>query len=113
MPAGDRAIPPSASVGELLDRAAARLARARLHYGHGTDNPRDDAAALVFHALGLGHETAPASYAFAVSMADAARAMALVERRARERLPSAYLTGISWFAGHPIRVSRAVRGAGL
>jgi ribosomal protein L3 glutamine methyltransferase len=94
-----------ANVGELLDRATDRLARARLHYGHGTDNARDDAAALVFHALGLAHETAPASYRLPVTEQGAARALALVERRARERLPSAYLTGISWFAGHPIRVT--------
>jgi len=108
MPAPDHLNRSTTSVGELLDRAAGRLARARLHYGHGTDNPRDDAAALVFHALGLAHESAPCSYANPVSPADAARAMSLVERRARERLPSAYLTGISWFAGHPIRVTRDV-----
>jgi ribosomal protein L3 glutamine methyltransferase len=99
---------PFATVGELLDWATARLAAARLHYGHGTDNPRDDAAALVFHALGLEHASAPASYGWPVPPRGAARAQRLVERRIRERLPSAYLTGISWFAGHPIRVTRAV-----
>jgi ribosomal protein L3 glutamine methyltransferase len=99
---------PIANVGELLERATARLERARLHYGHGTDNPRDDAAALVFHALGLAHESAPASYRMPVSARGAARALALVERRARERVPSAYLTGVSWFAGHAIRVTRDV-----
>lgn len=108
MPGGNRAESSFASVGELLEQAAKKLAGARLHYGHGTDNPRDDAAALVFHALGFAHESAPASYARRVSNADAARAMALVERRARERLPSAYLTGITWFAGHPIHVTRDV-----
>jgi ribosomal protein L3 glutamine methyltransferase len=94
-----------ADVGGLLDLATERLARARLHYGHGTGNPRDDAAALVFHALGLAHESAPASYRLPVTEQAAARALALVERRVRERCPSAYLTGISWFAGHPIRVT--------
>ena len=108
MPAGEHVNHSFANVGELLDHAAARLARARLHYGHGTDNARDDAAALVFHALGLEHQSAPTSYGYPVSKAGAARAMALVERRVRERLPSAYLTGISWFAGHPIRVTRDV-----
>jgi ribosomal protein L3 glutamine methyltransferase len=96
---------PFASVGELLGWATARLAKARLHYGHGTDNPRDEAAALVFHALGLAHESAPASYRLPVTAQRAARARALVERRIRERVPSAYLTGITWFAGHPIRVT--------
>ena len=95
----------SANVGDLLDWATLRLTRARLHYGHGTDNPRDDAAALVFHALGLAHESAPASYRLPVTVAGAARARALVVRRIEERLPSAYLTGVSWFAGHEIRVT--------
>jgi len=95
-------------VGELLDRATRRLQRARLHYGHGTDNPRDEAAALVFHALGLRHDSAPASYGRPVSARAAARAAALVERRIDERLPSAYLTGVTWFAGHEIRVTADV-----
>jgi ribosomal protein L3 glutamine methyltransferase len=93
------------TVGALLDWAGRRLARARLHYGHGTDNPRDDAAALVFHALGLAHESAPQSYRLPVSAKDARRARSLVERRIAERLPSAYLTGVSWFAGQEIRVT--------
>ena len=96
---------PRADVGTLLDRAAARLAKARLHYGHGTDNPRDDAAALVFHALGLDHASAPGSYRLPVTARDEKRVDALVERRIAERLPSAYLTGVSWFAGHEIRVT--------
>jgi ribosomal protein L3 glutamine methyltransferase len=98
-------VAPPLNVGTLLDRAAARLANARLHYGHGTDNPRDDAAALVFHALGLAHGSAPASYRLPVSARDGSRVDALLERRIRERLPSAYLTGVSWFAGHEIRVT--------
>jgi len=93
------------SVGALLDWASRRLARARLHYGHGTDNPRDDAAALIFHALGLPHDSAPQSYRLPVSAPDTARARELVERRIAKRLPSAYLTGISWFAGHEFRVT--------
>jgi ribosomal protein L3 glutamine methyltransferase len=93
------------TVGELLDRATRRLARARLHYGHGTGNARDEAAALVFHALGLAHGSAPACYARPVSAAGAARAAALVERRIALRVPSAYLTGVTWFAGHEIRVT--------
>lgn len=93
------------NVGELLDQAARRLRRAGLHYGHGTGNARDDAAALVFHALGLAHSSAPASYVRPVSARGIARAAKLVERRIDERVPSAYLTGVTWFAGHEIRVT--------
>jgi ribosomal protein L3 glutamine methyltransferase len=95
----------AATVGAILNRATSRLAKARLHYGHGTDNARDEAAALVFHALGLAHQSAPASYRLPVSASDAARVDALLDRRIRERLPSAYLTGVSWFAGHEILVT--------
>lgn len=95
-------------VGELLDWAARRLERARLHYGHGTASARDEAAALVFHALGLAHESAPACYTLAVAPAAGRRAAALVERRIARRVPSAYLTGRTWFAGHEIRVTPAV-----
>jgi len=93
------------NVGDLLDQATRRLKRARLHYGHGTGNARDDAAALVFHALGLAHSSAPASYARPVSARGVARAEQLVGRRIEERMPSAYLTGVTWFAGHEIRVT--------
>ena len=93
------------NVGELLDHATRRLRRARLHYGHGTGNARDEAAALVFHALGLAHSSAPASYVRPVSVRAVARAEKLVARRIEERLPSAYLTGVTWFAGHEIHVT--------
>lgn len=96
------------NVGELLDWAARRLQRARLHYGHGTGNAADDAAALVFHALGLAHDSAPASYRRPVDARAARRAERLILRRIAERVPSAYLTGVTWFAGHEIRVTRDV-----
>ncbi|MEX2151603.1 MAG: 50S ribosomal protein L3 N(5)-glutamine methyltransferase [Steroidobacteraceae bacterium] len=93
------------TVGELLDRTARRLDRARLHYGHGTGNARDDAAALVFHALGLAHASAPASYRLTLPPEAEAAVETLVRRRIAKRIPSAYLTGVTWFAGHEIRVT--------
>jgi ribosomal protein L3 glutamine methyltransferase len=85
--------------------AARRLSRARLHYGHGTDNPLDEAGALVFHSLGLSHEEAARAYGWPVTPAGVARSVDLVDRRVRERVPSAYLTGRTWFAGHEIEVT--------
>ncbi len=102
---GSRAVRRFGTVGELLDWATARLAAAGLHYGHGTGGPRDEAAALVFHALGLSHGDAPAAYARRVPERGANSARRLVEERIRRRVPSAYLTGVTWFAGHEIRVT--------
>ena len=35
------------TLGELIRKTERRLGAARLHYGHGTDNPHDEAAWLV------------------------------------------------------------------
>lgn len=105
MPSGQRRAVNATTVRQLLNWASRQLARARLHYGHGTCGPDDEAAALVFHALGLAHDSAPASYALPVTAQGAARARELVRRRIAERIPSAYLTGVTWFAGHEIRVT--------
>src|SRR5262249_18691939 len=43
----------SLTVGALIARGARQLRRARVFFGHGTDNARDEAASLVLHALRL------------------------------------------------------------
>lgn len=96
------------TVGALIERGSRRLGRARVFFGHGTDNARDEAAALILHALGLPHDAGAAHYRRRVSVAAAARAMALIGRRIRERIPAAYLTGVSGFAGLRFRVDARV-----
>lgn len=95
-------------VATLISDTARRLDRARLCYGHGTDNAFDEAAALVFHAAGYAHDEAPAAYRWPVTAARRRRLEALVRRRIDERIPAAYLTGRVWFAGHEIRVDPRV-----
>ena len=97
-----------ATVGELIERGARRLRRARVFFGHGTDNARDEAAALVLHALKLPPQGGRACYRRRVSAAAQQAVQALLRRRIKERLPAAYLTGISFFAGLPFRVDARV-----
>jgi ribosomal protein L3 glutamine methyltransferase len=96
------------TVAVLIGRGARRLSRARVFFGHGTDNARDEAAALILHALGLPHDATAAHYRRRVSAAAAARAMGLISRRIKERIPAAYLTGVSGFAGLRFRVDARV-----
>ena len=93
---------------QLIERGARRLRRARVFFGHGTDNARDDSAALVLHALNLPHDARPSVYRRRVSDAARRRAEQLLDRRIDERIPAVYLTGVTWFAGLPIQVDPRV-----
>ncbi len=96
------------TVEQAIGWAAGVLESFELCYGHGTDNPFDEAAALVFHAGGYAHEDAATVYPSVLPPAAAATLVALLERRVNERLPSAYLTGRTWFAGLEMRCGPGV-----
>jgi ribosomal protein L3 glutamine methyltransferase len=95
-------------VEQLIRRTAERFAAARLDYGHGTDNPVDEAAWLVFASLGLSHDDAPAAYARPVTANERAEVEALATRRIREHVPVAYLVNEAWFAGMRFYVDERV-----
>jgi ribosomal protein L3 glutamine methyltransferase len=95
-------------VAQLLGRAQRRLQRARLHYGHGTDNARDDAAALVWHALQLPLVPSARQLARPATTAQLRRLGQLLHRRIRERVPAVYLTQRCWFAGLEMHVDKRV-----
>jgi ribosomal protein L3 glutamine methyltransferase len=96
------------SVAALLRRSTRRLARAGLHFGHGTDNARDDAAALIWHVLRLQPAPAAAALSRLVPARAQARIEALLQRRMVERIPVVYLTHRCWFAGLPMYVDERV-----
>lgn len=87
---------------ELIARTAKRLAAARLHYGHGTDNPRDEAAFLVLRSLKFPFD------ADLDADVDPKRVDHLLERRIKERIPVAYLLNEAWLHGVPFYVDRRV-----
>lgn len=92
----------------LLAAGARQLARAQLHYGHGTAEPGDDAQALLCHALGCDPPLSAARLRRAVSAGQAQHYRELLRRRCRERVPAVYLTRRTWFAGLPIYVDERV-----
>jgi ribosomal protein L3 glutamine methyltransferase len=93
------------TLGELLEQTERRLRRARLHYGHGTDNPRDEAAYLVLRGLGLPFE---APLQRQVGTDGKKRVESLIRKRIRDRIPVAYLLHEAWLAGLPFYVDRRV-----
>jgi ribosomal protein L3 glutamine methyltransferase len=100
--------PINPTVRALLERGTRRLARARLHFGHGTESARDDAAALLWHVMRLAPPAPPAVYRRRVSPRAQRMFEALLQRRIRERMPAVYLTQRCWFAGLPMYVDRRV-----
>ena len=93
---------------ELIEASRQRLERADLFYGHGTDNPEDDAIFLVLHGLGLNYDASETELSANVSPVAHNEVEALIERRISERLPSAYLTRRMWFAGLEFYVDERV-----
>jgi ribosomal protein L3 glutamine methyltransferase len=102
------ATPAKLTVRKLIERGARRLDRARVFFGHGTDNAWDDAAALVWHALRLSEKPTPRTYEKEISLKGRLSVEALIERRIQERIPAVYLTGKTWFAGLPFNVDPRV-----
>lgn len=83
----------------LLREIARRFTQAKLHYGHGTHNAREEAAWLISSQLGylLDEEIAPRLQK---------RIEALAARRIRERAPLAYLLKEAWLGEHAFYVDR-------
>ena len=96
------------SVADLIARCTQALERSDVCFGHGTDNARDEAAALVFHVLGLDHADALRAYGLPVLEAGQQGVAAMLEARISTRQPLPYLTGEAWFAGLPFHVDERV-----
>jgi ribosomal protein L3 glutamine methyltransferase len=89
----------------LLEQAADNFAAADLYFGHGTDNPWDEAVALALHALELGWDADASILEWMLSEEEVRRIVSLCERRISERFPAAYITGKALFAGLEFRVT--------
>jgi ribosomal protein L3 glutamine methyltransferase len=95
------------TVGAAIERCSRAMRRARLHFGHGTDNARDEAAELVFFVAGIDHAEGGA-YGRLLTARRHARIEELLRRRIEERIPLAYLTHRAFFAGLELYVDERV-----
>ena len=101
-------LPGTPTVADLIRHGAARFERAGLAFGHGTDSAIDEAAALVFHGLGLEHAEAESAYALQPRADEVQRVLSLFTQRIERRVPAAYLMGRMWFAGLEFEVDARV-----
>jgi ribosomal protein L3 glutamine methyltransferase len=96
------------TVGAAIERCARAMRRARVHFGHGTDNARDEAAELVFFAAGLSHGRGSTVYGDSLTARARARIDTLLRGRIERRVPLAYLTHRAFFAGLEFYVDERV-----
>ena len=104
----DDVLPHLRTIRDLIRWGASRMNEAGLHFGHGTDNAIDEAAALVLHALHLPPDLHAEYFQSRVTPPEQRAALDLLERRIVERKPAAYLTQRAWFMGLPFHVDERV-----
>jgi ribosomal protein L3 glutamine methyltransferase len=94
------------TVADVFHDTVRRLVLARLHYGHGTHNARDEAAYLVLHALRLPIDSLAPYAERRLSAVELRRLRALVDERIGRRVPASYLTHEAWLGDFSFYVDR-------
>ncbi len=87
------------TIQDYMQQVAQRLDSAGLCYGHGTDNPIDEAFYLIYGLLGLDFNDELAAQR-ELTGAEAMKIEAALVCRIEEQIPTAYLVGRAWFAGY-------------
>lgn len=92
----NRSKPSLASLGSAVEFAERTFLDANLYFGHGTETAFDEAVYLVLHTLGLPLDDLTGVRERKLSAAESTAIERIVERRAIERVPAAYLTHEAW-----------------
>lgn len=96
------------TIRDYLRWAISQMQQAGVYYGHGTDNPLDEALALIFPILGIPRQAEQLCLDARLTLVERRQLIAAIERRVVERIPVPYITGEAWFAGLAFQVSPAV-----
>lgn len=92
----------------MLRWTVSRFNAANIFYGHGTDNPWDEAVQLVFPSLFLPLDIPEDIRSSRLTSSERHRIVERVIRRVNERIPVAYLTNKAWFCGMEYYVDERV-----
>lgn len=95
----DEAVTELQTIEDMLRWSVSRFNDAGIYYGHGTDNPWDEAVALVLHCLHLPLELGNEVRRARLTSSEKHKIAEMVIRRVRDRTPVPYLTNSAWFAG--------------
>lgn len=89
------------TVCDLVRHGDSQLAKAKVSFGHGTDNGFDEACVLLRHVLHLPYDLDLTLHYWQAVVLDEERDtyLALLTRRIQEHLPAPYLTGWAYVQG--------------
>ncbi|MFO1081451.1 MAG: 50S ribosomal protein L3 N(5)-glutamine methyltransferase [Reyranellaceae bacterium] len=87
------------TLGDIFRFAERRFRAARLAYGHGTTNARDEAAFMVLEGLRLPIDRLEPYLDLRPTAAERARLLTLIDARVALRLPAPYLLGAAYMHG--------------
>ncbi len=93
---------------DVLRWTVSKFNQYEVYFGHGTDNPWDEAFSLIAHALHLSTEGGKDLYPAKLTRTERQNAIDLVTKRINEKLPLSYLTNEAWFCGLPFYVDDRV-----
>lgn len=96
------------TIRDFIRYAISRFQENGLYYGHGTDNARDEAFYLIWHALHLPHSLSTEVLDARLLPAEKLAIYNLIQKRIKERIPVAYLTHEAWFANLSFYVDERV-----
>ncbi len=96
------------TIRDFIRWGATRMNAAGVHFGHGTADAIDEAAALVLHALHLPPDLHGDFLQATLTPGEKQTVVNLLERRVHERKPAAYLMNRAWFMGLPFYVDERV-----
>ncbi|SAK79981.1 N5-glutamine S-adenosyl-L-methionine-dependent methyltransferase [Caballeronia calidae] len=99
---------PFTTVRDLLRFGVSRFTEAGLSFGHGSTNAYDEAAYLILHTLHLPLDTLDPFLDARLLDTEIDAVMKVIERRAKERVPAAYITQEAWMHGRRFYVDERV-----
>ena len=93
---------------DLLRYAVSRFNGAKLFFGHGSVEAFDEAAYLILHTLKLPLDKLEPFLDARLLPDEVLQVLAVVERRAVERVPAAYITNEAWLGTYAFYVDERV-----
>lgn len=93
---------------DLLRYAITRFNTAKLFFGHGSAEALDEAAYLILHTLKLPLDKLDPFLDARLLPDEVAQVLHVIERRASERVPAAYITNEAWLGTYAFYVDERV-----